>query len=90
MFRECYEVIQTNIFVSLKNIYPSETIHLGECWSGPDDVIKYSRTGRADDRCVTSGYKKCPADPKTTDKECVGIQRANYVYGISMMRGNLQ
>ena len=72
----------------MEKYLPPEIIHLGECWSGPNDVIKYDRTGRADDRCVTSDYKKCPADPKTTDKECVGIQRANYIYGIRMMRGN--
>ena len=36
MFREYYEVIQTKIFVSLKNIYLPEIINLGECWSGPD------------------------------------------------------
>lgn len=61
---------------------------LGECWAGQNDDIKYDKLGRTDQKCVTSDYDECPANPKATERECVGKQWANYVYGIEMTRGN--
>ncbi|XP_078379184.1 uncharacterized protein LOC144662280 isoform X2 [Oculina patagonica] len=57
--------------------------HYGECWSGPDAGETYDKLGpAAERRCVTSGYRPCPKDPKATEKECVGKNNVNYVYAI--------
>ena len=65
------------------------TNFIGECWSGPDAGETYDKLGpAAEKRCVTSGYRPCPKDPKATDKECVGQNNVNYVYAIQRNKGN--
>lgn len=61
----------------------------GECWSGPEAGETYNKLGFArESRCVTSAYKPCPKNPKATDKECVGKNFVNYIYGIENNKGN--
>ena len=60
---------------------------LGECWSGPDDEIQYNKIGRDDNKCLTRNYQTCAADPNANNMECIGTQKANYVYGIAKTQG---
>ena len=52
-------------------------ISLGECWSGEESKLQYTRDGNSD-RCIAARFDPCPYN----SYHCVGKDHANNVFKI--------